>query len=197
MDSSKTIRLLVNAHEYYQRDEFAFLMKPTTDTRSSQGMIESRAGLSAPCLDISRDFDIYSYISKVNQEQPIACILIDEAQFLTAQQVISLRLLADNLGIPVMCYGLKTNFMGNLFEGSQALIEHSNSTEEVKTMCREHGCKSKAMYNGRFLKGEPVFEGESVKVGDTKETEDDFYYIPKCSKHFFQDFAKYRKTKGV
>jgi thymidine kinase len=197
MDSSKTVRLLVNAYEYYQRDEFAMLLKPTTDTRSKRGMVESRAGLSAPCLDITKDFNITNYVASVMQKQEIACILVDEAQFLTAQQVIQLRMIADNFGIPVMCYGLKTDFMGNLFEGSQALLAHSNSNEEVKTMCREKGCKSKAMYNGRFLKGEPVFEGDSVAVGDTKETEDSYYYIPKCSKHFFADFLKYQKSKGV
>lgn len=197
MDSSKTVRLLVNAHEYYQRGEFALLIKPTDDTRSKKGMIESRAGLSAPCLDISKDFNIFNYILSVHEKQEVACILVDEAQFLSMQQVVHLRLLADTYGIPVMCYGLKTDFMGNLFEGSQSLMSHSNTLEEVKTMCREHGCKSKAMYNGRFKNGLPVFEGNSVLVGDTKETKDSYYYLPKCSKHFFEDFSKYKQTQGV
>jgi thymidine kinase len=196
MDSSKTMRLLADAYEYYQRGEFALLLKPTTDTRSSQGKIESRAGLSAPCLDIDKKFNIYNYIQSVTSKQEVSCILVDEAQFLTTQQVIHLRLIADNLGIPVMCYGLRTDFMGNFFEGSSALFQHANSLEEVKTMCREKGCKSKAMYNGRFINGKPVFEGETVAVGDTKETENGHYYIPKCSRHFFMDFAKFNAEKG-
>lgn len=197
MDSSKTMRLLADAYEYYQRGEFAMLLKPTTDTRSKKGMIESRAGLSAPCLDITSNFDITKYVRSVHEKQEIACILVDEAQFLTQYQVIQLRMIADDLDIPVMCYGLLTDFLGNLFDGSMALMAHSNSREEVKTMCREKGCKSKAMYNGRFLNGEPVFEGDSVQVGDTKETENSYYYIPKCSKHFFADFAEWQNTKGV
>lgn len=197
MDSAKTARLLLDAYEYYQRGEFAMLLKPTTDTRSSKGMIESRSGLSAPCLDISKDFNIVNYVVNIKSQQEISCILVDEAQWLTHQQVVHLRMIANSFGIPVMCYGLKSDFMGNLWEGSTSLIAHSNTLEEVKTMCREKGCKHKAMYNGRFKDGRPVFEGESVVVGDTKETEDSYYYIPKCPIHFFNDFAEYNKTKGV
>jgi thymidine kinase len=195
MDSSKTARLLMDAHEYEQRNEYALLLKPVLDTRSRQGMIESRVGLSAPCLDINREFNIYEYVRNI--KTPIACILIDEAQFLSMQQVIHLRLVADNLGIPVMCYGLKTDFRGLLFEGSQSLFQVANRYEEIKTICREKGCRKKAMFNGRFKNGEPLFDGKTVAVGDTKENSDSYYYIPKCSKHFFEDFANYNKQRGV
>jgi thymidine kinase len=193
MDSSKSLRCLADAHEYKQRDEFALLLKSVADTRSKQGMIESRAGLSAPCTDIARDFNLYAYVVETNREKEIACILIDEAQFLTMQQVIHLRMIADRLDIPVMCYGLRTDFRGLLFEGSQALFQYANRYEEIKTICREQGCRKKAMFNGRFKNGKPVFHGDVVAVGDTKENSDSYYYIPKCSKHFFKDFYEYQK----
>ncbi len=198
MDSSKTARLLMDAYEYKQRGEFAFLLKPKLDTRSKAGKIVSRIGLEADCLDIERDDNIYEGV--LGMDVKPACIFVDEAQFLTNVQVIHLRLIADILKIPVMCYGLKSDFLGNLFEGSKALIEHANSVEEVKTICRHENCKNKAMYNGRFKDGLPVFDGETVLVGDTAENangKDVFYYIPKCSFHYFQDFSNYNKNKGV
>lgn len=198
VDSSKTARLLMDAHDYERREENPLLIKSATDTRSSKGMIESRTGLSAPCIDIDKDDNIVYIVNNLIKEgeRPIV-ILIDEAQFLTYEQVIHLRVIADNYNIPIMCYGLKVDFMGNLFEGSKALFEHSNVLEEVKTMCREKGCTAKAMYNGRFKDGKPVFNGEVVVIGDTKEDVNEYYYIPKCSKHFFNDFNEYSKTRGV
>lgn len=191
MNSSKSARLLMDAHEYEQRGEYALLFKPVLDTRSAKGMIESRVGLTAPCIDIDRDFDIYSYVTnQIFEKGMIGCILIDEAQFLTMQQVVHLRLISDTLGIPVMCYGLKTDFRGLLFEGSQSLFQYANRFEEIKTICQEQGCRKKAMFNGRFKNGKPVFDGEVVAVGDTEENSDSYYYVPKCSKHFFTDFSK-------
>lgn len=198
VDSSKTARLLMDAHDYKRREENPLLIKSALDTRSAKGMIESRTGLSAPCVDIDKDDNIVHIVNELIEGhlRPVV-ILIDEAQFLTYQQVIHLRIIADQYNIPVMCYGLKVDFMGNLFEGSKALFEHANVLEEVKTMCREKGCTAKAMYNGRFKDGKPVFNGEVVVIGDTKEDVDDYYYIPKCSKHFFNDFNEYNKTRGV
>lgn len=193
MDSSKTARLLMDAHEYEQREEFALLLKPVEDTRSSTGMIESRVGLSAPCVDFERNANLFQYLSTL--ETKPACIFVDEAQFLTFHQVINLRMIVDVLGIPVMCYGLKTDFLGNLFEGSQSLFAHANRNEEIKTICRQEGCRHKAMYNGRFKDGKPVFEGETVAIGDTKENQDSYYYIPKCSTHFFQDYMHFDNEK--
>lgn len=193
MDSAKTAQLLLNAHEYNSRGEFALLLKPTTDTRSGKGLIESRAGLSAPCLDIDSQFNIVNEVTGMKDKPTV--IMVDEAQFLTTAQVVQLRIIADNLGIPVMCYGLKTNFLGVAFDGARALFEHANRFEEIKTMCREPNCKRKAMYSVRFLNGDPIFDGESVKVGDTKVEEGEYYYIPKCSLHFFQDYSKYQQKR--
>jgi thymidine kinase len=196
MDSSKTARLLMDAHEYKKRGEFPLLLKPVLDTRSSKGMIESRVGLSAPCVDMKEDFNIYDFVAYlINNAKTPAVIFVDEAQFLTFAQALQLRLIANNFKIPVMCYGLKTDFRGRLFAGSQALFELANRYEEVKTICRQEGCSNKAMFNGRFKDGEPVFEGETVAVGDTKKSKDKYYYIPKCSQHFFEDYVRSQKAK--
>lgn len=197
MDSSKSSRLLMDAYEYKQRGEYPFLMKSVLDSRSAKGKIVSRVGLEADCLDIDKDKDLYNMF--LNMDDKPAIILVDEAQFLTHIQVVHLRLIVDVLNIPVMCYGLKTNFLGNLFEGSQSLFSHANRFEEIKTICRESGCKKKAMYNGRFKNGKPVFQGETVVAGDTENNskdKDSYYYIPKCSVHFFADFARYNKESG-
>ncbi|HDX9663297.1 TPA: thymidine kinase [Bacillus cereus] len=197
MESAKTTRLLTDSHEYKQRGEFPLLLKPVVDTRSSKGMIESRTGLSAPCIDIDERFNIQRYVyNLLDSGCEVACIFVDEAQFLTTAHIVQLRMVADLFQIPVICYGLKTNFMGVMFDGSRALFEHANRFEEIKTICREEGCKSKAIYNVRFLDGEPMFEGESIVIGDTKQEKNKYYYIPKCSKHFFNDYNTFNKAKG-
>lgn len=198
MDSSKTARLLMDAHEYKQRGEWAMLIRPINGIRSEKekGKIISRIGLEADCLDIDSLANPYSLV--LNLEGKPACIFVDEAQFLTHEQVIGLRMIVNVFGIPVMCYGLKSDFVGNLFEGSKALFEHANRNEEVKTICRQEGCRSKAMYNGRFKDGKPVFEGDQVAVGDTEDNakqDDGHYYIPKCSRHFFEDYMAYNMEK--
>lgn len=198
MDSSKTARLLMDAHEYEQRGEFALLLKSVLDTRSARGKIVSRIGLEADCTDVGKDENLLEMIS--NMPVKPSCIFVDESQFLTFEQVINLRMIVDLFGVPVMCYGLKTNFLGLLFDGSRALFEHANRYEEVKTICREDGCNHKAMYNGRFKDGKPVFNGEIVEVGDTEENSKDkstYYYIPKCSEHFFKDYMKHQQNRGV
>lgn len=193
MDSSKTSRLLMDAYEYKQRGEFALIIKPTLDTRTEQGVVKSRVGLQARCSDVSPQHNLYTGV--LNMSDKPACIFVDEAQFLTMKQVIELRLIVDNLDIPVMCYGLKSDFCGSLFEGSKALFEHANRVEEIKTICRHEGCKNKAMYNVRYINGKAVFTGDQVAVGDTKEETDSCYYTPKCSRHFFEEFIK--QNKGV
>ncbi|MEX3625125.1 thymidine kinase [Viridibacillus arvi] len=200
MDSSKTARLVMDAHEYTQKGEFVLPIKPVIDTRSKKGLIESRVGISTRCLDLEQDYNIYNHVKdlKLNQGIEVSCVLIDEAQFLTMAQVIQLRLVADNLDIPVMCYGLKSDFRGNLFAGSKALFEYANRFEEIKTTCRVEGCKKKAMFNVRYDKnGNPTFSGEQVKLGDTKqEDEGTEYYIVKCSSHFLADYVKFEEENA-
>ncbi|HFK1543462.1 TPA: thymidine kinase [Bacillus cereus] len=198
MDSSKTMRLITDAYDYTSRGEFVLPIKSVSDTRSQKGKIESRTGLSIDCLDVDKDYHIYGHIGMlVKNGVEVSCVFVDEAQFLTSAQVLQLRLIANHFDIPVMCYGLKTDFRGNMFEGSQSLFIHANRLEEVKTMCREVGCKHKAMFNVRYFDGKPTFEGEQVQVGDTKVEEKAYYYIPKCSAHFLENFESHLKEEGV
>jgi thymidine kinase len=196
MGSSKTARLIMDAYEYQERGEFTLPIKPVVDTRSKKGIIESRTGLSVKCLDLEKDYNILGHVEMlVKNGIKLSCILIDEAQFLTYTQVLQFRLIATNFDIPVMCYGLKTDFRGLMFEGSKALLELAEVIEEVKTICRENGCRHKAMFNIRYKDGKPTFKGDSVKVGDTKEEKDKEYYVVKCVYHFLQDYAKYGKEE--
>lgn len=192
MDSSKTSRLLMDAYEYEQRGEKTLLLKPVIDTRSSKGMIESRVGLSASCIDIDSDFRIQEYLAKLLRKTKTlpSCIFVDEAQWLTPLQVVDLRIIADIYDVPSICYGLKLDFKGRLFAGSKALFEHANRCEEVKTICRHENCTNKAMYNARYLNGEFCWDGDIVEVGDTKITQNSYYYKPLCSKHYFEEFSK-------
>lgn len=197
MDSSKTARLVMDAYEYQQKGEFVLPIRPVLDTRSKTGVIESRVGISVPCLDLEQDYNIYTHVSNLLANGiEIACVFVDEAQFLTFAQVLQLRLLVDNLQVPVMCYGLKSDFRGDLFIGSKALFEYANRYEEVKTTCRVSGCKHKAMFNVRQKNGKPTFEGLPVAIGDTKEEEDKEYYTVKCSAHFLADYRDYAKENA-
>ena len=112
-----------------------------------------------------------------NPVKPIDCLIIDEAQFLTKDQVWELCQIVDNLNIAVLCYGLRTDFLGNLFEGSQWLLAWADSIEEIKTICF---CGKKAIMNMRLLNGRPVFEGEQIFIGGNES------YISVCRKHFNQ-----------
>lgn len=195
MGSSKTARLCMDSHEYTERGEFVLNIKPIADTRSARGIIESRTGLSVPCFDLDKDYNIFDHIHYLMADRGIklACVFVDEAQFLTYAHVLQLRLVANTLDVPVMCYGLKSDFTGHLFEGSLALFELANRFEEVKTICREESCKHKAMFNVRYKDGKPTFKGDSVKIGDTKQDENNEYYVVKCSKHFLDDYARYSR----
>ncbi|HDR8453917.1 TPA: thymidine kinase [Bacillus cereus] len=194
MDSSKTARLCMDAYEYQQRGEFVLPMKPVIDTRSATGYIESRAGLKVKCLDVEKGYNVFAHVSMlVNNGINLACVFVDEAQFLTYSQVLQLRMIATELDIPVMCYGLRTDFTGQMFEGSKTLFELAEVFEEVKTICREEGCRHKAMFNVRYENGKPTFKGDSVKIGDTKEEESKDYYVVKCATHFLHDFQQFTK----
>jgi thymidine kinase len=198
MDSSKTARLVMDAYEYQQRGEFVLPMKPAVNTRDKKGVIESRVGISVQCLDLESDYNIFTHVNVLKQSGiDLACIFVDEAQFLSYSQTLQLRMIVDQLHVPVMCYGLRTDFQGKLFEGSRGLFELANRFEEVKTICREAGCKNKAMFNVRYKDGKPTFEGNSVKIGDTKEEENKEYYVVKCSDHFLRDYAVYAKENNL
>lgn len=187
MNSSKSLNLLATAHNYESQGKKVLLLKPTSDTRSSVGKIESRTGLSADCIDIERSTDIESLFLILMKQigfYEYNCILVDEAQFLTKHQVKQLAQIVDKICIPTICFGLKNSFIdGELFEGSQALLYYSEQIEEIKTICACKDCNKKAIMNLRILNGQPIYSGEMINCGDTKPTSD--YYIPVCRKHYY------------
>lgn len=187
MNSSKSANLIMIAHNYKEQGKRVLLLKPNLDVRSSKGFIESRVGISAPCLDITKENNIIDlYIKEDILNDKIEAILIDEANFLTKKQVKQLAYIVDNYNIPILAYGLKNSYIDSeLFEGSQALLYYADDISEIKNIC---SCGKKATMNLRVLNGKPIYDGEIINCGDTKATED--YYIPVCRKHYFNPIIK-------
>lgn len=181
MNSGKSIEILKVAHNYEEQNKPVVLMTSHLDTRSGEGVIASRIGLHRPALPILEDTDIFA----ITDAQPIkpACILIDEAQFLKKAQVLQACKIVDNLGIPVMTFGLKNDFRNELFEGSKYLLLYADKIEEMKTIC--WFCQHKATMNLRVHDNQPVYEGEQIMIGGNES------YYPVCRYHYFHpDLAK-------
>lgn len=176
MNSSKTANALMVKYNYEERGQKVLLLKPSVDNRESGCIIKSRAGLTEECLLVHRDSNIYELVQAYIKElSEISCVIIDEAQFLTRQQVYHLTRLVDGDGIPVICYGLRADFRGELFEGSQYLLAWADTIEEVKTVC---WCGRKAIMNARYQGDKILKEGEQVEVGGNDR------YISLCRAHW-------------
>ena len=171
MGSSKTANALMTRFNYQERGQQTLLVKPRLDTRDGDHMVASRIGLKHPCIY----FDELQKLTIMELQQN-ACIIVDEAQFLTKDEVMYLVYLVDDLDIPVICYGLRADFKGDLFPGSEALLVMADKLEEVKTIC---WCGKKAMFNARFDRnGKVLKEGEQVVLGANDQ------YIGLCRKHW-------------
>lgn len=171
MGSSKTANALMVRYNYEERGQDALLVKPAIDQRDGARFVASRAGLSHPCIYFSELMEMTP-----RQLKPYACIIVDEAQFLTREEVMYLVYLVDDLGIPVMCYGLRADFKGDLFPGSEALLVMADKIEEIKTVC---WCGRKATFNARFDRsGKVLKEGEQVVLGANDQ------YIGLCRRHW-------------
>lgn len=183
MQSSKSANLLMVAHNYRSQDKKVILMTPSIDDRSGVGVISSRTGMEERAIPLGPEESVYSalkseLIDSNGNRKNIHCILVDEAQFLTAKQINSLSNIVDYFNIPVMCYGLKNDFQNNLFEGSETLLLYADKIIEIKTICAKEECGKKAIMNLRLSDGRPVYEGEQIQIGDEE-------YIPVCRKHYF------------
>lgn len=175
MNSGKSIEILKVAHNYEEQDKQVVLMTSGIDTRSGVGEISSRIGLRRDAFPIFDDTDIYAVIKQA--ETNPACVLIDEAQFLKKHHVLELAKVVDELGVPVMTFGLKNDFRNELFEGSKYLLLYADKIVEMKTIC--WFCKHKALMNLRVHNGKPVYEGEQVQIGGNES------YYPVCRRHYF------------
>lgn len=168
MGSAKTLNLLAVAHSYQLQNKKVLILKPALDTRFGEDSVKSRSGLEKPAnLLVSEK----TRLSKA-ELAGIQCILVDEAQFLTPIFIDHLRDISRDENIPVICYGLRTDFRTELFAGSRRLMEVCDTIEEVKNTC--HYCNRKAIFNMRLVNGKGVFEGPQVLLG-AEET-----YLPVC-----------------
>jgi len=178
MNAGKSTVLLQSSHNYHERGMRTLLLTPAIDQRAGVGKIASRIGLTKDAASIGKDDDLFSTVCCDHEVEPIACVLIDEAQFLSRVQVEQLSKVADDLGIPVLCYGLRTDFQGKLFPGSAALLGWADNLIELKTICH---CGRKATMNLRTdAKGNAIKEGEQVEIGGNER------YVAMCRKHFVE-----------
>ena len=177
MNAGKSTNLLQSAHNYRERGMKALLFTPALDDRDGEGKITSRIGVSADAVAFRGEFDFFKYVSEMQQNGVIHCVLIDEAQFLTPQQVLELTLVCDRLHVPVLCYGIRTDFRGEPFSGSKYLLAWADNLLEIKTICRSG---KKATMNARMdEKGNRVTEGAQVDIGH--------HYIAMSRKEFQLD----------
>ncbi|STY27853.1 thymidine kinase [Legionella wadsworthii] len=176
MNAGKSTVLLQSSYNYRERGMHTLLFTPTIDNRYQQGVVHSRIGLSEAALIFNPKDDLYQKL--ILQHMKYACVLVDEAQFLTRAQVHQLTEITDQLGIPVLAYGLRTDFRGELFEGSQYLLAWADELVELKTICH---CGRKATMILRVnAQGEVITEGEQVVIGGND------MYSSTCRKHFKQ-----------
>ncbi|MCR5754163.1 MAG: thymidine kinase [Acetatifactor sp.] len=172
MGSSKTANALMVEYNYYERGKRALLVKPQLENRDGELTIKSRMGLSKECglveeLVKMKDAELLKY----------DCIIVDEAQFITKEQVRFLVHIVDDLELPVICYGLRTDFRHELFEGSKWLLAWADSIEELKTVC---WCGKGASCNARISNGKVVYDGEQVVLGGNES------YMALCRKHYYE-----------
>ena len=157
------------------------VLAPALDTRFGEGKVTSRIGISAPARTITAADDLLAIAREAMEREPLACVLIDEAQFLRKAQVHQLTDIADKLRIPVLCYGLRTDFQGNLFEGSQWLLAWADNLIEIKTVCH---CGRKATMVLRVdASGKPIDTGDQIVIGGNDR------YVSVCRRHFKESQA--------
>lgn len=178
MNAGKSTVLLQSSHNYHERGMKTLLLTPVINQRDGEGKITSRIGLTKDAKSFKQEDDLYLLVNSTHEQAPIACVLIDEAQFLNRPQVEQLAKVTDKTGIPVLCYGLRTDFQGNLFPGSAALLGWADNLIELKTICQ---CGRKATMNLRTdAEGNPIKEGEQVEIGGNER------YVAMCRKCFVE-----------
>ena len=176
MNAGKSTSLLQSAYNYKERGMRPYIMSAAIDNRYSVGKVTSRIGLEAEAYLFHKEDDLFKILSEENKKQGINCVLIDESQFLSREQVKQLAIAVDDLDIPVLCYGIRTDFRGELFPGSQHLLAWADNLIELKTICH---CGSKATMVVRTdEEGNIINDGDQVVIGGNDR------YQSMCRKHF-------------
>lgn len=182
MNAGKSTVLLQASYNYQERGMRTLLFAPAIDTRAGAGRIRSRIGLEAPAEVLQTTDDLMQLVAAEHRRSPLACVLVDEAQFLTPAQVDQAADIVDELDLPVLCYGLRTDFLGNLFPGSARLLALADDLVELKTICH---CGRKAIMNLRLgPDGRARRAGAQVEIGGNES------YMPLCRRHYKEALAK-------
>ncbi len=176
MNAGKSTILLQAAHNYRERGMETYLLTARLDDRVGQGQIGSRIGITADADMFTAESDLFAMIVKRQAQGPFVCILIDEAQFLSEDQVWQLARVVDDLKIPVMAYGLRVDFLGKLFPGSAALLALADEMREIRTIC--HCGKKATMVVRQDQDGNTLTAGEQVQIGGNET------YVSLCRRHW-------------
>lgn len=190
MNSGKSTALMQVAFNYEERGMRVLICKPSVDTKGGVKLV-SRLGVERPVdLCIRPEDDVFALVCRLMEEgRPIACVLVDECQFLSAQQAEQLFWLTVRRNVPVICYGLRTDFSTKGFPGSTRLLEIAHNIEEMKTICT---CGRKALFNGRKVNGEFVFEGEQVAIDQQDQVE----YMSMCPQCYDREREKFYQKRN-
>ena len=180
MNSGKSTQLLQAHYNYIERGMHPVAMTAQLDNRYGEGKITARIGIDLPAHLFGKTTDIFDFVSTLRKKNPVDALLIDEAQFLSEEQVFQCARIVDELEIPVLAYGLKTDFLGKLFPGSEALLCLADNLEEIKTIC---WCGKKATQTARVSNGEVVRAGAQIAIGGND------MYTSLCRKHFMSGDA--------
>ena len=181
MNAGKSTTLLQSSYNYRERGMNTLILAPAVDDRYGRGTVASRIGIQSAAEVFHTTDNLFLMIEKVHLASALHCILVDEAQFLNQAQVRQLSDVCDRLDIPVLAYGLRTDFQGNLFEGSQHLLAWADSLVEIKTICH---CGRKATMVLRIAEdGKAIREGNQVQIGGNDR------YLSVCRRHFKQGMA--------
>lgn len=182
MNSGKSTALMQVAHNYEEQGMRVLILKPQVDTKGG-GQLVSRLGVTRPAdVLVGPELDVFRTVQQAQaaQPQPLACVLCDESQFFTPAQADQLFLVTVDLNVPVICYGLRSDFSLHGFPGSTRLLELAHTIEEMKTICT---CGRKATCNARRVNGRFVFEGEQIAI----DQENDVQYVSMCPQCYFRE----------
>lgn len=176
MGAGKSIEVQKVAFNYEEKGQNPLIFTSALDNRfAEEGIVASRIGLQRKAIAVHDDMNLYDVVKEYNDLFRVDAVIIDECQFLKKHHVLELTDIVDDLNIPVMCYGLKSDFRNELFEGSYWLLAMSDKIEEIKTVC---WCGKKALTNARLVDGKVVYEGEQIQVGGNES------YTALCRKHY-------------
>ena len=180
MNAGKSTNLLQSSYNYKERGMRTLVLAPSFDDRFGAGKVTSRIGIETEATTFNNETNLLDLVSATHAEERLHCVLIDEAQFLTRDQVFQLSELTDKLNIPVLAYGLRTDFQGEPFEGSKYLLAWSDNLKELKAIC--HCGRKATMVLRTDADGNPVTEGSQVEIGGNDR------YVSMCRKHFKEQF---------